>query len=206
MSTQLFTDFHIAVRQLRNSKAFTATAIVALALGIGANTAIFTLVHAVMLKSLPVSDPQQLIRLGDGDNCCVIGGFQSHYSIYAYSLYEYLRDHTPEFEDLAAFQAGFGKVGVRRGGSPISEPLVAQFVSGNYFSVFGVRPYAGRLISPVDDVAGAPPVAVMSYRAWKQSYGGDPSVIGTSFTIDGFPYSIAGIAPPGFFGDTLRPD
>src|SRR5215469_7914267 len=100
MSGQLLNDLRIAVRQLSKSKAFTITAIAALALGIGANTAIFTLVHVVMLKSLPVADPQQLIRLGDGDNCCVIGGFQGHFSIYAYSLYKYLRDQTPEFEEM----------------------------------------------------------------------------------------------------------
>jgi len=206
MPDQLLNDLRFAVRQLSKSKAFTITAIAALALGIGANTAMFTLVHAVMLKSLPVADPQHLIRLGDGDNCCVIGGYQDRFSIYAYSLYTYLRDRTPEFEEMAAFQAGFGKVGVRRGGSGISEPFVSQFVSGNYFSLFGLRPYAGRLLSPADDVPGARPVAVMSYRAWQESYGADPSIIGTSFTIDGYPYTVAGIAPPGFFGDTLRPD
>src|SRR6516162_9298042 len=133
MARQLMNDLRLAVRQLSNSKAFTITAIVVLALGIGANTAIFTLVHAVMLKSLPVADPQRLIRLGDGDNCCVIGGYQGRFSIYAYSLYTYLRDHTPEFEEMAAFQAGFAKVGVRRRGSNVSEPFVSQFVSGIYF-------------------------------------------------------------------------
>src|SRR4051794_8991917 len=102
----LLADFRLAVRQLAKNKAFTITAAVTLALGIGANTAIFTLVHAVMLKSLPVADPARLYRLGDGDNCCVIGGYQTRFSIYSHSLYEYLRDHTPEFEQLAAFQAG----------------------------------------------------------------------------------------------------
>ncbi len=92
-----------------------ATAVLTLALGIGANTAIFTLVHAVMLRSLPVADPAQLYRLGDDDNCCVIGGYQSHFSIYSYPLYVYLRDHTPEFASMAGFQADHARVGVRRG-------------------------------------------------------------------------------------------
>src|SRR6202451_3535553 len=104
-------DIRQALRRLLKSPGFTITAVATLALGIGANTAIFTLVHAIMLKSLPVADPQRLIRLGDGDNCCVIGGFQGRFSIFAYPLYTYLRGHTPEFEELAAFQAGLAKVG-----------------------------------------------------------------------------------------------
>jgi hypothetical protein len=150
-------DLRFAVRQLAQSKGFTLTAVLTLALGIGANTAIFTLVHAVMLSSLPVADPQQLFRLGDDNNCCVIGGHQSHFSIYAYPLYTYLRDQTPEFEQMAAFQAGLARVGVRRQGGT-SEPFADQFVSGNYFSMFGIRPFAGRLLAADDDRAGAPPV------------------------------------------------
>jgi macrolide transport system ATP-binding/permease protein len=197
-------DFRFALRRLFQSKGFAITAALTLALGIGANTAIYTLVHAVMLKSLPVADPQRLIRLGDGDNCCVLGGFQGNFSVFAYPLYTYLRDHTPEFEEVAAFQAGLSKVGVRRTGASV--PLVDQFVSGNFFSMLGLRPFAGRLLSPADDVRGAAPVAVMSYRAWEQVYGADPSVIGSTFIIDGAPFTIAGIAPPGFFGAMMRPD
>ncbi|MBZ5624351.1 MAG: ABC transporter permease [Acidobacteriia bacterium] len=198
-------DLRLALRQLARAKGFTLTAVVTLALGIGANTAIFTLVDAVMLRSLPVADPQQLFSLGDADDCCVIGGHQSHFSIYAYPLYTYLRDQTPEFEQMAAFKAGYGRVGVRRQGSP-SEPFADQYVSGNYFSMFGIRPFAGRLLAATDDRPGAPPVAVMSYRAWEQYYGSDPGVVGSVFVVDGAPFTIAGIAPPGFFGDTLRPN
>ncbi len=200
-------DIRFALRKLSKSKGFTITAVATLALGIGANTAIFTLVNAVLFRSLPVTDPQRLVRLGDQGNCCVIGGYQSHFSIFSYPLYLHLRDHTPEFEEMAAFQAGFEKVGVRRiNGGEGSEPFVDQFVSGNYFKMFGLKPFAGRLLSPADDVRGAPAVAVMSYRVWQQHYGGDFSVVGASFLIEGSPYTIAGIAPPGFFGDTLRPD
>jgi len=200
-------ELRFALRQLWKSKGFTLTALATLALGIGANTAIFTLIHAVMLKSLPVADPQQLVRLGDGDNCCVIGGYQgAHFSIYSYPLYLYFRDHTPEFEQLAGFQGGVDKVGVRPlNGGAAPEPFVNQFVSGNYFSMFGIRPFAGRLLAPSDDTPGAPLVAVMSYRAW-QHYGADTSILGATFLIDGAPYTIAGIAPPGFFGVTVRAD
>ena len=110
-------DLRFAIRQLGQSKGFTVTAILTLALGIGANTAIFTLVHAVMLRSLPVADPRPLVSLGNSGNCCGIGARQSHFSIFAYPLYTYLRDQTPQIDQMAAFQAGRERVGVRRQGS-----------------------------------------------------------------------------------------
>jgi macrolide transport system ATP-binding/permease protein len=200
-------DIRLVFRQLFKTKGFTITAVLTLALGIGANTSIFTLVHAVMLRTLPVAAPEQLYRLGDSDNCCVIGGYQSRFSIFSYPLYTYLRDHTPEFEEMAAFQAGLASFGARRPGKDnVAEPSVEQFVSGNYFSMFGLKPFAGRLLNPDDDRRGAAPIAVLSYRTWQQRYGADPAVIGASFILDGAPVTIAGVAPPGFFGDTLRPD
>ena len=200
-------DLRYTLRSLRKTPGFTCTAILTLALGIGANTAIFTLVHEVMLKSLPVAKPGELIRLGDGDNCCVLGGFQGRVSTFSYLLYKYLQDHTPEFEQLTAFQAGLGRVGVRRAGTGgASVALVDHFVSGNFFATFGLHPFAGRLISPGDDVPSAAPVAVMSYRAWQQEYGADPSIVGSTFVIDGSPFMIVGIAPPAFVGAMMRPD
>src|SRR5215467_7348810 len=112
---QVLEHARYALRQFRKAPGFTATAILTLALGLGATTAIFTLVHAVMLQSLPVAKPENLIRLGDSNNCCVVG-YQGRFSIFSYPLYLYLRDHTPEFEEMAGFQAGFGPVGVRRPG------------------------------------------------------------------------------------------
>jgi hypothetical protein len=111
-----FQDLRFTLRQLAKSKGFTITAVMTVALAIGANSAIFTLVNAVMLKSLPVADPGHLYRLGDGDNCCVIGGLQGRLSIYSYPMYFYLRDHAPEFAELAAFQGGPAQVGVHRAG------------------------------------------------------------------------------------------
>jgi macrolide transport system ATP-binding/permease protein len=199
-------DIRYAARQLLAAKGYTLTAVATLALGIGANAGIFTLMHAVFLKSLPVADPEGLVRLGDGDNCCGLGWSQGRYSTVSYPLYRHLRDNTPEFTRMAAFQAGFRQVGVRRAGTESSHGLVRQFVSGNYFELLGIGPYAGRLLTGADDRRGAPAVAVISYRAWQQQYGGDPSVIGGSFTIDGFPFTVVGVAPPGFFGAMLRPN
>jgi predicted permease len=200
-------DLRYAFRRLRQSPGFTVICIATLALGIGANTAIFTLVDAVMLKSLPVSDPAQLYRLGNNDNCCVLGGFQDNWGIFSNDLYHQFRDHTPEFSEMAAFQAGLSELSVRRSGSAeAAQPYVGEFVSGNYFSTFGIGAFAGRVITPEDDKAGAAPAAVMGYRTWQQHYGLDASVIGSTFVINMVPYTVVGVAPPGFFGDTLRPN
>jgi macrolide transport system ATP-binding/permease protein len=206
MST-LMQDVRYAVRRLRQSPGFAAVCVITLALGIGANTAIFTLVHAVMLQSLPVANPEELYRAGNENNCCVISGMQDNWAIYSFRLYEQFRDHTPEFSELAAFEAGTENLGARRTGSNgPAEPYVGEFVSGNYFTMFGLRAFAGRTIAPEDDKPNAAPVAVMSYRTWQQHFGLDPSVVGATFAIDQKPFTIAGIAPPGFFGDQIRPD
>jgi predicted permease len=200
-------DIRLAWRQLRRSPGIAAVVILSLALGIGANTAIFTLMHALLIRSLPVAHPEQLYRLGDKDNCCVIGGLQGDYSIFAYPFYLQLRDHTLQFSELAAFEAGPRQVSVRRSGSPLpAEARSSQFVSGNYFSTFGVRMAAGRGITPADEAPGAPPVAVLSYRAWQDLYALDPSVIGSSFTINRSSFIVVGVAALGFFGETFRPD
>jgi predicted permease len=202
----LIQDLVYALRQLRNAPAFTVTAVLTLALGIGANTAVFTLVHEVLLKSLPVSDPSGLYRLGDKYECCVEGGLQEDWTMFSYPLYQYLRDHTPEYETLAASQTNRPDLSVRRQGAGTAENFSGELVSGNYFSTLGLRAFAGRLVSPNDDQAGAPPVAVMSYRAWEQKYGLDSSLVGQSMTINGIPMTLVGIAPPGFYGDRRESD
>jgi predicted permease len=203
----LIQDVRHALRRLRNSPAFTLTTVLTLALGIGATTSIFTLVHAVILKSLAVANPSELYRLGKESRCCFWGGYSQdkEFSLVSYPLYKYFRDHTQEFAELAAFSASEDLYGVRRAGSSQSaQGYPGEFVSGNYFTMFGIRAYAGRMLTASDDRAGAPPVAVMSYRLWQQSYGLDPSVIGSVFTLDTKPFTVVGITPPGFFGDTLR--
>ena len=200
-------DVAYALRQMRQSPVFTLTAMLTLALGIGATTAIFSLIHTVMLKSLPVVDPSSLYRIGDGQDCCVQGSPQDNWGMFSYSFYQRLQASTPEFAELAAFQAGSGEFSARRGESDrIARPLRSEFVSGNYFSVFGIGAFAGRTIQPSDDQRSAPPVAMLSYRTWQQEYASDPKIIGSNFILDGHPFTIIGITPPGFFGETLRSD
>jgi predicted permease len=201
---RLMKDIRYALRQFANAPVFTATAVLTLALGIGATTAIFTLVHAVLLNSLPVTKPSELYRVGDVENCCVNGGLQDNWSLFSYDKYKTFRDNTPGFVELAAFQAGNDLIGVRRGGSTQpAQSMRSEFVSGNYFAMFGIGPYAGRVLMPYDDRRGASPVAVISYRAWQQKFGGDQSVVGGTFTMNGQPFTVVGIAPPAFFGDRL---
>jgi predicted permease len=201
-------DVRFGLRTLRKSPGFTAVAVLTLALGIGANAAIFTLIDAVMLKSLPVANPTQLYRLGDNNNCCVMVGTQNggSFVLYSYPLYEDLRDCTPEFTELAAFESYLSDLSVRRGGDSVTEPYKGEFVSGNYFTMFGIGAFAGRLLVPPDDSSGAPRVAVMNYHTWQKRFGLDPLVIGSTFNFNGVPYTIAGVAPPRFYGDTLRSD
>jgi predicted permease len=202
-----FQDVRYALRQLRRSPGFASAAVLTLALGIGATTSIFTLVDQVLFKSLPVANPSRLYRVGNQSHCCSYFGYSQsgEFSIFSYDLYLHLRDHTEGFEQLAAFEAGMDDLGVRRvGSSHPAERYFGEFVSGNYFSMFGLGAYAGRAISPSDDRPGAPPVAVMSYRLWSQKYALDPSVAGSVFFFNSKPFTVVGIAPPGFFGDTLR--
>ncbi len=204
----LLDDIRYALRQFLKTPGFTITAILTLALGIGATTAIFTLIHAVLLQSLPVAKPSELIRVGDTENCCINSGLADDWSLFSTEQYREFRDHTSGFSELAAFQAASGmQVGVRREGSKHpSEAYVVEFVSGNAFETFGLKPWMGRLLRPSDDQKGAPATAVMSYRAWQQKFGGDPSVVGATFLINSHAFTVVGIGPPGFFGDKLIGD
>ena len=205
--SDLFAGLRYAARQFWQSRVFTTAAILTLALGIGGTTAIFTLIHAVMLQSLPVSDPARLYRIGDGDACCVQGGPQDQWGMFSFPLYERLKAATPEFDDVAAFQAGGPRFSVRReGAEPSARPLRAEFVTGNYFSTLGVGAFGGRVFAAADDRPSAAPVVVLSHHVWQGTYGGDPSVVGATFVVEGHPFTVAGVTPPGFFGETLRGD
>ena len=198
-------DIAYALRQMRQSPVFTLTAMLTLALGIGATTAIFSLINSVMLETLPVKDPGTLYRVGDGQNCCVEGDAQGNWGMFSYRFYEQIVKNTPEFEQAAAFQAGGMVLGARRGEEDrVPKPLRGEYVSGNYFSVFGIAASAGRTLQPSDDEESSAPVAVMSYRAWQQEYGGDPKIVGSTMILDAHPVTIVGIGPRGFYGDTLR--
>ncbi len=204
----LLQDLRYALRQLRKSPGFTLTAIITLALGIGANTAIFTLVQGILLRSLPVADPSRLYRIGDTDDCCVDGGFQNEngdFAIFSYDLYLHLKNAAPEFESLAAVQAGQNRYYVRRGES---EPknLRIEYVTGNYFSTLGINAYLGRSFTASDDAPGAAPTVELSYASWQGDFASDPSIIGSVMFIQTRPFTVVGVAPPGFFGDRVTAD
>jgi putative ABC transport system permease protein len=199
-----------ALRRLKHSPGFTAAAVVTLALGIGATTAVFTLIQQVMLRSLAVAKPQQLWRIGDAVTCCYSTGYsqanhaaQNDWTLFSWEAYQRFRGDTAAFEQLAAFQVGTGNgyVAVRRAGSREAvQSRLGEFVSGNFFQTFGISAWRGRLFTDADDVRGALPVAVISFHTWQEKYGSDPSVIGAPYDINGRAFSIIGVAPPGFFG------
>ena len=204
----LIRDLRYALRQLRRTPGFTLTVVLTLALGIGANTAIFTLVHGILLRALPVEDPSQLYRIGDENQCCVDGFFPEDasktgdFSIFSTDLYQHLKQSAPEFQDLAATEAGLRDVNVRRG-SEGAKSLVGQLVSGNFFATVGVNAYAGRLFTDRDDTFSSTPAVVLSYAAWQGQYAGDSSIVGSTIYIQAKPFNVIGIAPPGFFGDRV---
>src|SRR5215469_2750355 len=203
----LLSNLRYTLRQFRLAPVFTAAAVLTLALGIGGTTAIFTLIDAVMLRSLPVADPATLYRIGDGDDCCVEGGPQNRWGMFSYPLYERLKSETPEFEEVTAFQAGGSRLSVRREGvETAARPLRSEYVTGNYFSTLGVGVFGGRFLTPGDDTFSSAPVAVISHHVWQATYGADPSIVGSTFIIEGHPFTIIGVTPPGFFGETLRSD
>ena len=201
-------DFGYGLRQLRRSPGFAVTVLLTLALGIGANAAIFTLVNAILLHSLPVTDPKTLLRIGDKNDCCISDQWNDtgDYSLFSTETYSMFRKSLSEFEELAATASfyGGGPLTVRRSGPDTeAKSMVGTFVSGNYFRVFGLSPAAGRFFIDADDQKGAPITAVMSYDAWQQDHAGDPSVVGSTFYMNGKPATIIGIAPKGFYGDRI---
>jgi len=199
-----FDDAAYAVRRLRQQPGFSLVAIATLVLGLGANTAIFTLIHAVSQVPLPVPRPAELYRLGNTFDCCVNTGLQRDYSLFSHSAFRHLQTALPDFDDLAAFQAVTAVTPMRppSGGPPVAER--AEYVSANYFRMLEVTPAAGRLLRPDDDRPGAPPVMVMSHRTWVERFGADPDVIGRPFLIGGVGVTLVGVAERGFFGETLR--
>ena len=208
----LIWELRFGLRTLRKSPSFTVVVILTLALGIGATTAIFTLIQQVMLRSLAVTRPDQLWRIGDSDRCCFANGYtqgngndvsQNSWNFFSWEAYKHLRANTPAFENLAAFQLGEANayLAVRRTGSSAAvETRNGEYVSGNFFATFGVTAWRGRLFTDADDQEGAPPVAVMSFRIWRTKYGSDPSVAGATYDINGHPFTVIGVAAPGFFG------
>src|SRR5579862_4822862 len=186
-----------AIRQLRKYPGFTAIAVLTLAVGIGANASIFSLVDQILLKHLPVREPDRLVMLkyagSDTGHTSSYGGTSDLY--FSYPMYRDLRDQNQVFEGmLAMFPA---QVGVQWKNVP--SLANSELVSGNYFSVLGVGPALGRLFVPGDSATrGSLPLAVLSYRYWTQQFGSDPSVINQGILINGNPFTIIGVVQPGF--------
>lgn len=206
----LIQDLKFGWRMLARNPGFTTIAVIILALGIGANTAIFSMFDAVVLKSLPVYRPDQLVLFADTP------GEGTHYSspppagkldMISYPLYRYFRQHHPYFEDVCAFRNGLDELTVQeqaagaRAGSLIA---AGKQVSGNYFSVLGVKAILGRTLTFADDREGAQPATVISYRYWSSQFDRNPSVIGRVLDVNGLPFTIVGVAPPGFFGERVE--
>jgi predicted permease len=202
--TGIIEDLRFGLRQLRKSPGFTAVAVLTLALGIGANTAIFTVVNALLLKMLPVRDPQQLVVVGDPQISSSRSNGTPQTDISSYPLYKELRDRNSVFTGLCA-AATDHHVEVDTGqGGPLDEKTNGRMVSGNYFSLLGIEPAAGRLFSDSDDTAeDANPVVVLGYDYWQRKFALSPSIIGSEIRLNGYPFTVIGVAHAGFQGDVV---
>ena len=188
----LVADVRYALRTLRKSPGFTAVAILSLTLGIGANTAIFTVIDGLLLKSLPVKEPERLAMLTDPDK-------RGLGSLYCYRAYTELRERNAVFSGLLARSAYYRQFYVSIDGSRV-EMAPGELVSGNYFAVLGVNPYIGRTFSPEDERPPGNDVAVLSYGYWRERFAADRAVIGKTIQIQSHLFTIIGVTPPGFFG------
>ncbi len=201
---ELAQDIRYGLRQLRRNPGFTVVAVLTLALGIGANTAIFSLMNAVMLRELPVKDPGRLVLLGTGRAAGSTDDF-ANTLLYSYPFYRELRRKNQVFSETSAvlslmFGGMHGRVG--RGGS--LETMEVQLVSGTYFPMLGVKPILGRAFTEADDEpAGGHPVAVASYSWWRRRFDRAPTILGKTVTFGSTVYTIIGVAPPRFFGTTV---
>ncbi|HKR12939.1 MAG TPA: ABC transporter permease [Pyrinomonadaceae bacterium] len=205
----LLKDLRYGFRGLLKRKGFALIAVLTLALGIGANTAIFTLVNAVMLKALPVSNPQELVLFTDvtGEGTSMQDSPPTgKWDRYSYASYKYLRDHNDSFQDLTAVRSGTSRLSVRQTDAEANAAVRSsgQLVSGNYFSLLGVRAARGRTLTPDDDKPNAEPVAVISNRYWETQLNSDAAVVGKRFIINGTNFTIAGVMPREFFGERVR--
>ncbi|HLW97446.1 MAG TPA: ABC transporter permease [Candidatus Acidoferrales bacterium] len=205
----LWKDIRFGLRMLIQKPGFTAIAVLTLALGIGANTAIFTLFDAVLLESLPVREPGRLALFTNNSSEGTSSGSvpTGQWTYFSYESYDFLRKQSLPFESLCAFRAGEGPVSVRFEGSGADGQVaraIAHLVSGNYFTVMGVDSAIGRTLTPDDDKPNAPPVAVVSNGYWKQRLNSDPAAVGKVAILNGTAFTIVGVTPPEFFGERVR--
>ncbi|HKV92139.1 MAG TPA: ABC transporter permease [Candidatus Angelobacter sp.] len=200
----LIQDVRYAVRMLRKSPAFTSVAIITLALGIGANTAIFSLVNAVMLKMLPVKSPRELVVVGDPTDVHHRSLGDPQVTLFSYPLYRDLSQGSTVFSGMLASGEAHRLPVANADAGEISGNFTGVLVSGNYFSVLGVNALYGRVITPDDDkTRGTSPVVVLAYDFWKNKLGSNPNSIGQTLRINNYPFTVIGITPPGFYGDTV---
>jgi putative ABC transport system permease protein len=184
-------DLRYALRTMRRNPSFTAIALAALAIGIGANTAIFTVVDAVLLQPLPYPQPDRLMKLGRQYRTGV--GYSN--SIPKYMMWR----QNDVFEAMTVYD--FGALAMNLGSGNPPEQVKAVHVSADYFKVFGVAPIAGRTFSPTEDLPHGPAVAVISFGAWQSHFGGDRQIVGRPILLNGVPYLIVGILANGFHAD-----
>ena len=206
---QLFKDIRYGFRGLFKRKGFALIAVLTLALGIGANTAIFTLVNAVMLKKLPVYKPEELVLFSDatGEGTSIEDSPRTGvWQLFSYASYEHLLKNNQSFQDIVAVRSGESPLSVRQTDSQANAAVRARghLVTGNYFAVLGVKAMRGRVLTPEDDNPSAPPAAVISHRYWQQQFNSDPNIVGKTLIINGLNFTVAGIAPPEFFGIRVR--
>jgi predicted permease len=201
----IFQDLRYGIRMLLKKPGFTLVAVLSLALGIGANTAIFSLLDAMLIKMLPVQEPQQLVLFGKGvEQGVSLGPPIGNVDLFSYPFYRQAQQRTDLFSGVASLLSMTWTVHGFVNSSSDIEQMDVQLVSGSYFPVLGVNAGLGRLLTEADDqTQGGHPVAVVSYAWWQQRLGGDPSVIGKTIKIDETTYNIVGVAPKEFFGTTV---
>ena len=197
MMNTVLQDLRYGLRMLRKSPGFATVAVLTLAFGIGANTAIFSLLDQVLLRSLPVAEPHRLVILSDAEHASGWSTSDNSEMVYSYPHYKDVRDQIPLFDGVVA-RAG---VELSVTGAGISERAQGEIVSGNYFPVLGVRPAAGRLLDAGDDgLPGASPVAVLSYGYWSRRFGASPQFVGQKIILNNYPFTVVGVATRGFNG------
>ena len=206
----LWQDFRYSLRMLAKSPGFTLVAVASLALGIGANTAIFTLINAVLLRELPVRAPNELVSFGKALSGGVLGGVDMGTAdLYPYDFARQLEKQPGPFVGIFSYNSRMRKVGVQVGEHPTGQAaqLLTHLVSGNYFGVLGVPMFMGRPIQPSDaETPGRNAVVVVSYHYWRETMDADPGAIGKVLTVNGVPCTVVGVAPPKFYGIVVGPE
>src|SRR3989442_1458900 len=204
----LFSDIRYAIRSLLKRPGFSAIIVITLALGIGANTAIFTVTNAVMLRALPVKDPQQLVILSDPDSQGWRKGWENeNRTLFSYHEFEWLRDHNQVFSGIFASNSNLLRLDVADANASQSSdatPARVSLVSGAYFSVLGINAIRGRTFADdVDQARDANPVAVISYDYWKNHFALNPAALSSKIRIRQTPFDVIGVMPEGFSGETV---